>query len=153
MENFENSNITDPTINSLQINSRAKEYIKETANWAQFLSIIGFIFIGLLIVFSFFVGTIFSFLENEFISFPFPLFLFSALYLAIAFLYFFPVYYLYKFSSGVKKAISLNDAVALETSLKNLKSHYKFIGIFTMIIIGFYALTFVFAIIAGFMFG
>lgn len=124
------------------------KYIKETANWAQLLSIIGFIFVGLIVIGSIFAGTMLSQFE-EFAALPFPGFLISFIYLLIAIIYFFPVYYLYKFSSEVKRAIAFKDSKALESGLKNLKSHYKFLGIATIIVFGFYLLAFIIAILAG----
>jgi len=53
-------------------------------------------------------------------------------------IYFFPVYYLYNFSSKLKDAIRLNSEVILENSFKNLKSHYKFMGIVLLIFLVIY---------------
>jgi hypothetical protein len=49
----------------------------------------------------------------------------SAIYIIIALFYFFPVYYLFQFSSKWK--LSSNDNDLINSSFEYLKSHYKFI--------------------------
>lgn len=137
----------------LQLDSSAKDFLKEIGKWAYFLSIIGFIGLGFLVLIAIFAGAIFSTIGSSMpgmgaygSSFGAGL---TFAYLLIAALYFFPIYYLYKFSSNVKKAFRDNDSAVLADSLGYLKSHYKFIGILMIIMLGIYALFFVFAIIAG----
>jgi hypothetical protein len=68
-------------------------------------------------------------------------------------LYFFPVYYLNKFASNAKIALKNNDSESLATSFEFLKSHYKFIGILSVIILCLYVFIFVIAMIAAAAFG
>ena len=42
---------------------------------------------------------------------------------------FFPAYYLFNFSSKMRRALRNNDQLVLTDSLKNLKSYFKFYGI------------------------
>lgn len=138
----------------LQLDSTAKDFLKETAKWAYFLSIIGFIGIGFLLLIAVFAGTIFSSLGTMQgmggmgASFGAAM---GAAYFLMAALYFFPVYYLFKFSSNAKKAFRDNDSAALTESFGYLKSHYKFFGILMIILLSIYALFFVFAILGGLM--
>ena len=62
------------------------------------------------------------------------------LYLAFAVLYYFPISYLYQFSENTKKAIENNDNNAIRDAFEFLKSHYKFMGILTIILLSFYAI-------------
>jgi hypothetical protein len=126
-----------------------KDYIMETAKWSKFLSIIGFIFvgfmsiIGILMLFSF-GGTLFSNAVglNNIPGFPTGMIsLVGIIYFGIALLYFFPVYYLYMFARKTKNAILCNDNQLLAEGFSKLKSHYKFIGILTLIIVCFYAIS------------
>jgi len=75
--------------------------------------------------------------------------LIGVFYFALAAIYFFPVYYLNKFATNAKRAFRENDSEALTSSFEYLKSHYKFIGIFTLSIMILYGLILVFAVIAG----
>lgn len=137
----------------LQLDESAKDFLKETAKWAYFLSIIGFIGIGLLVLIAIFAGTFFSLMSNTVPgmaaaggSFGF---MFSIIYLIMALLYFFPVYFLNKFASNAKKAFRDNDSEALTNSFQYLKSHYKFIGILTVILLVLYGVILIFAVIVG----
>lgn len=138
----------------LQLDQTAKDFLKETAKWAYFLSIVGFVGIGLMLVIAVFAGTIFASMGSAMggafgSSFGAAM---GFVYVFIAAIYFFPVFYLFKFSVNAKKAFRENDSEALSSSLGYLKSHYKFIGIFMAAILALYALIFVFGII-GALFG
>jgi hypothetical protein len=65
--------------------------------------------------------------------------------LGLAIIYFFPVYYLLQFSNKMKKALVDKNEDTLAKAFEMLKSHYKFIGVFTIITLSLYAL---FAIVA-----
>lgn len=136
---------------NLQLTADSQSFLKETAKWAYFLSILGFVGIGLLVLLSLFMGTIFSKLGvfgNNFS--PAPMMgvgFITFLYLIMAVLYFFPVYYLFQFASKAKAAFSKNDNETLTTSLEYLKSHYKFMGILAIVIFSLYGVIFLFSLI------
>ncbi|SFD71538.1 DUF5362 family protein [Flavobacterium phragmitis] len=139
----------------LQLDTTAKDFVKEIAKWAYFLSIIGFIGIGLLLIIAVFAGAIFSAMGSTMPgmgayggSFGAAM---GAIYFLMAAFYFFPVYYLFKFSSNAKKAFRDNDSEALTSSFGYLKSHYKFIGILMIVLLAIYALFFLFAVLGGLM--
>jgi hypothetical protein len=67
----------------------------------------------------------------------------------IALLVFFPSLYLFNFASKMKRAFQGNDQQVLTASLKNLKSFFKFYGIFTVVILSFYALIIIAAIVGA----
>jgi hypothetical protein len=137
----------------LQLNQKSKDFLQETAKWSYFLSILGFIGIGFMVLIAIFASTIFSAMANSVPGMGAMGGSFGAvmtiMYLIIAAIYALPVYYLFKFSSNVKIAFKENNAEALTDGLGYLKSHYKFIGILTLVFVGFYVLAIVFAIIGG----
>lgn len=137
----------------LHLTDASKSFLREATKWSYFLSIVGFVFIGFIVLVALFAGTIFSrigqmggeagafgAIGGTFIT---------ILYLIIALVYFFPVYYLYKFSAEAKIAFRDNDNESLTSSFEYLKSHYKFVGILTLITLSFYALMIVFFLLAG----
>ena len=73
----------------------------------------------------------------------------GVIYLVFALLYFLPINYLYKFSSNMKHAISTNNQASLTSAFEYLKSHYKFIGIITLVVIGLYILMFLILMVNG----
>ena len=125
---------------NLVIDWRSKEFLKETAKWTKFLAILGFVGIGLMVLGS----LVMLFATSSLMSngdFPFGGKIFMMLlYLAFAVLYYFPISYLYQFSENTKKAIENNDNNAIRDAFEFLKSHYKFMGILTIILLSFYAI-------------
>ena len=71
------------------------------------------------------------------------------IYLGMAVIYFFPIYYLYLFAQKIKKAVNSTSQSDLEGGFENLKSCFKFLGIFTIVIISVYILIFLVAFVAG----
>lgn len=136
----------------LQLDQTAKEFLKETAKWAYFLSILGFVGIGLMLLVAVFAGSLFASMGSMpgmgAMGGSFGTIM-GVFYFFIAALYFFPVYYLNKFASNAKKAFKDNDTEALTVSLGYLKSHYKFIGILMLSILVLYAIIFVFGILGA----
>lgn len=133
---------------SLNITPEAAGYLKESGSWGRFLAIMGFVFIGLVILVGLFAGAVLGQIGAPMgISGGF----FSILYLLIGLLYFFPVWYLFKFATNARSAIDRKDGQALTTSLENLKSMFKFMGIFMIIILALYAVAIVFGLAGALM--
>jgi len=126
-------------------------FLKETSTWTYFLSILGFIGIGLMILGGLFFSLALNLMPggNPYAGLGVDMSYFGMIYVIIALFYFFPVLYLFNFSRKMKSALSSNNNDELTAAFSNLKSHYKFIGIFTIVIISIYVLIFVFAMIAG----
>src|SRR5690606_31016392 len=68
----------------------------------------------------------------------------TVFYILMAVLYFFPIYYLFQFSAKMKAALAQRNSVLLEQAFENMKSHYKFMGILMIVLLGFYAIALVF---------
>ena len=147
-----NSTLDSPAGSSsnLGLSPESLGFLNETRKWTHFLSILGFIFVGLIAIFSLFIG---SFLDTFNSSMggglPFPSIIITIVYFAFALLYFVPTIYLFRFSARLKGALVTNDPVLLTEAFGNLKSLFKFWGIFSIIIISIYALFFIFAIVMG----
>jgi hypothetical protein len=138
-ENFEN-----------QLTSAAVGFLQESAKWSKFMAIIGFIGIGLMVLVSLFMAIGFSAMSASTMpELPFPMSVFSILYVLFAAIYFFPVYYLYQYATKTSAALHSKNKQLLADGLENLKSHHKFLGIFTLIIVSLYGFIFVFAILGG----
>ena len=137
----------------MKLNESAKDFLKETAKWAYFLSILGYVGIGFIVLAGLFAGTLFSAMGkmNPAMSSMGSSFgiVMTVIYLLIGAIYFFPVYYLNKFASNAKMACATNDSDKLTISFQYLKSHYKFIGIMTLVVFSLYLLMIIGAIIGG----
>ena len=136
-------------LEQLKITPSAKGFLKETASWCKFLSILGFISLGLLLLGSFFIGVLYSSLPQVATA-PFNLgTIMTVFYVVVIIIYIFPIYYLYQFSAKVKKALLLKDDEVLTSAFEMLKSHYKFIGVFTIITVSIYLLIATSAVMRG----
>ena len=133
--------------NSIIGNKQIVGYLLETSKWAKFLAIIGYVGIGIIVLMALFASVIFSSLSQT-AQIPFPSGVFTFIYLLIAVCYYFPVAYLYKFSQQMKKGLTSGDTNAITLGFENLKSHYKFMGIFMIVVLSLYGVIFVF----GFLF-
>jgi len=136
------------------ITPEIKGYLLETAKWGKFLSIVGFVGIGFMILGGIFFSTIMANLgamggEEFGAAALMGTGFMSAIYIVIALIYFFPCLYLYRFSTKIKTALNHNDEAFLTEAFKNLKSIFKFMGIFTAVILGFYAFMIVLGLLGG----
>lgn len=137
MEENENKGIT--------LSEVALRHIGQTAKWAQFLAIIGFVGTALIVVAGLFMGTVMSSLSqfggSEMANFPSAWL--SGIYIVLGGIYFIPSWFLYKFSTETRTALSGSDEGILTEALSNLRRTFKFMGIMTIVIIGLYVLVFV----------
>lgn len=80
----------------------------------------------------------------------FPMWVLGLAYLVLAGVYYIPVTYLYRFSVQMNLAIKRHDEILYTSGFANLKSLFKFFGIFTIVLLVIYALALVGAIAAQF---
>ncbi|WP_340112406.1 DUF5362 family protein [Maribellus mangrovi] len=148
----ENNNQTVPQ--KLEVNDQIIEQLISAGKWAKFLAILGFVFIGFMVLMGFMISVIMSFMPSgPFRHMPIPGFLFGFVYLVIGIVYFFPILYLLRFSTNIQQAISTNNTLKMLKAFENLKSHYRYIGIVMIVMLGLYLLTFVFMVFAGMLAG
>lgn len=148
-QNIPEETQAEPIKESLEITDEIKDQLSQAGGWGKFLSILGFIFMGFMILFGFMMSAMMAFVPNQYGGLPFPTFLFGFIYLVIAIVYFFPILYLYRFSSGIKQALRLNNQNQLAKAFLYLKAHYRFMGILMIVFIGIYILAFILMVFFG----
>jgi len=125
------------------LSDEALDYLQSTAKWTQFISIVGFVIIGLLTLGGISFMVIGSSLPGmEF--FPMAGGIIGASYLIVALIIFAPVFYLYRFSTNLRIALRGGQEAALTEGFRYLRAHYRFVGIILLIVIGLYAIAFLF---------
>jgi len=135
--------------NDMALTGSIRSYLSETAKWTQFISIVWFVMIGFMVLFALFFGSMiqsspfYSRYNSGGGSFV------TITYIIMAVVYFFPAYYLYNFSVNMKSALNVKSLQDLDAAFKNLKSHYKFMGILTIIGISLFILFFLMGVVAG----
>ena len=140
--------------NDFFLNEESLKHIKETAQWAKFLSIIGFVFIGLMIVLGVVMIFVIPSLNQKIsgLSGTSPMVnsvYFSIFYFILAAAYFFPVLYLFRFSNQSLKAIKNKKHKFLTSAFKQLKNHFKFVGILIIVSLSLYVLAILSIMIGG----
>lgn len=144
---MENLDVTEiETKNELVLEVQAEVYLRETRKWAKFLAIVGFIFMGIMVLAAI---AMFAFSGSMGSIMPFPMAGIGFLYLVIAGMYCIPIYYLLQFSNKTKQALDSQNTQTLTESMGYLKSHYKFIGIFTIVMLALYPIGIIVAIVIG----
>ena len=142
-----NYNQDNPNIFSLEIDEHAKHTFIEMARWTKFLSIMGFIFLGLMLLGGVAIAMLASSLPS---SSPFAIFGpmgTLAYFLVIVAVTFYPVYALMKFSTGIKPALNNQDKFRFNAALTSLKNTFKYYGILMIAFIGLYGIIIVVAVI------
>ena len=132
----------------LSLSTRGRDSLSETARWAKFLSILTFIFAGFIALIGIFAGTFFSAMGLD-TGLPIAGGALTIFYLFIAGLTFLPGLFMYRFATYAKQAVRDQSTGALDDSLVNMKSLFKFYGIATLIVLVIYGLIFLIAIVSG----
>ncbi|MBE0649702.1 MAG: hypothetical protein IH595_02565 [Bacteroidales bacterium] len=132
----------------LIFNDEIKRDVAETAKWGTFLAILGYIGVGLILLGSVIMMAVWSAIS----AMDHSGFLGRSKYLVIiyfifAIIYFFPVHFLYKFSSKAKDGLRFNDQKQMTASFKNLKSLYQYTGILAIVILALYTVIIVFGVV------
>ena len=139
--------------NDLQVTPQGQSYLAECAKWGKFLAIMGFICCGIMIVIAFFLPVLMTQLPPyNTMSTAYSAGVkigMTIVYLLISLLFFFPCFYLYKFSVKMQAALKTVSQENFDEALMNMKSIFKFYGIFTIIILSFYALVFIVGIVTA----
>ena len=144
---------TNENLFGLEFDQQAASYITETAKWSRFLSIVSFVFLGLFILGILFAGSLIISTLSGGMSYDSAGSSFGGLiisiYLVIAVILTIPNIFRYQFATKALRAIRNNDQTLLNESLGKLKTYNKYWGILTIIIISFYVLIFLFAVLGA----
>lgn len=116
----------------LKINNSIKENLLIAAKWARFLAVIGFIFTGFMGIASLFM------LVTSLASGFAPLMLMAVIYIGMTIVMIFPALYLIRFAGSVEKGLNSNKQGEFDYAIQNLKSLFKFMGIYTIVLISLY---------------
>ncbi|NEM96531.1 DUF5362 family protein [Pontibacter burrus] len=133
-----------PAPQGLNLNLASEDFLKNTAKWGKFLAIVGFVGVGFMVLVGVFAGATFGTAMSQFGGGAAGGAFFTFFYLLFAALYFFPVLYLYRFSDKMQDGLRMQNEELVTESFRNLKSLFKFMGILTIVIIGFYGLAIIF---------
>lgn len=142
MEELDNAPVQEKPVMG---NEKIEAYLKETAKWGKFLAIVGYVLMGILVLVAIAMMLGMSALSKATGHSFFSVWI-GMIYILLAGVYYVPITYLYRFSVRIKQAVLNNNEEAYTTAFQNLKSLFKFLGIFTIVILAIYALALVVAL-------
>jgi hypothetical protein len=129
----------------IEIEQQTLTHLNTTRKWAMFLAIIGFIFLGLIIIIGLIAGTFLTAFNSGEKGLGIPESLMFVPILLLAVIFFFPVLFLFRFSKHTSHAIQTLDKLELHKAIKNLKSYFAYIGILIIIIFSLYVVVLIVA--------
>ena len=129
----------------IEIEQEILKHLDATRKWTMFIAIIGFIFLGLLIVIGIIAGTFLSAFKTSGTDLGLPESIIFILLLILAVIYYLPLHFLFLFSKHAAHAVQKLDRQELHKALKNLKLYFAFTGILIIIVLSFYLIALIIA--------
>jgi len=129
----------------IEIEGESLNHLNTTRKWTMFLAIMGFIFLGIMMLVGIIAGVFLSAFDTGLESTGISGMLMGLFIILMGVVYFFPILYLFRFSKHTAKAISTLDKEELYKAIKNLKSYFVYIGILIIIVLAVYAVALVVA--------
>lgn len=129
----------------MEVETETLVHLNTTRKWAMFLAIIGFIFLGLMILIGLIAGTFLTAFNSGEKGLGIPESLLFVPVLLLAVIYFFPVLFLFRFSKHTSHAIQTLDKMDFHKAVKNLKYYFAYIGILIIVILSLYIVVLIIA--------
>lgn len=139
MNTFEQGPINNELDQKIVLTEDSINNLDTIWRWASFFSILGFIMIAFLILLGIIMGFVASAFNNSTTS-PLVMYGIMIFYFIFASIYFYPILLLFRFSSWTKKAIRNKSSLDFSLALKNLKGHFQYVGIMTIVLFAIYIL-------------
>ncbi|GAA4375311.1 DUF5362 family protein [Hymenobacter koreensis] len=121
----------------LTLSQTDQQHLSDTRRWTKFLAIVGLVLSGFIILAGASFGLFSSAISGSYQGMGA---VGLVAYLLLGLVYLIPCVYLLRFSSSLGTALREQDQNALTHALSNHKSFYKFISIFLIVTLVFYAL-------------
>lgn len=133
---------TQSNLFELQVDPVATVYLRGAARWAKFLSVVGFIFCGLSLVMAVVFASVFANLFNSLGSGGLGKSggWLGVVFACISLLNFIPCFHLYNFANRMQLALDHNDQEQLNSSFRNMRSFYRFVGVMMIVCMGLWLL-------------
>ena len=122
----------------MEISPETLSNLNATRKWTTFLSVFGFITIGLFLFVILVTGTFLTTFKLKEVNHDIQQLVMIIVIIVVAIIYFLSVLYLFRFSKYTRDAVHYHDVKKLEKAFKNLKSYFTYIGIILIIALAFY---------------
>lgn len=129
-------NLNEPR--KIEIEQATLKHLNIIRKWAMFFAILGFIFVGLIIIAGVTAGTFLSLFNSGQMNTGFPEWIVIAILVCVALLYFFPVLFLFRFSKHTAIAIQTLSKDELREAIRYLRACFVYMGIMTIVVLCIY---------------
>lgn len=122
----------------IEIGSEILNNLNSTRKWTTFLSVLGFIFLGLLIVAGLTTSLFLTTFKTQEANLGIPESAMIIIFVVVGAIYFFPVFFLFRFSRKTRDAILHLDSKKLLKGLNNLRLYFMYIGVMVIVVLSIY---------------
>ena len=126
-------------VKKIELDKKSLVNLNVSRKWAMFIAITGFIFLGLILIIGVISSTFLLVFKPGGAGADVPGILTILIFTVLTIAYFFPVFFLFRFSKFAKQAILTIDKKLLDKALKNLKLFFVYLGVFIIIVLLLYA--------------
>lgn len=129
----------------IDIGPETLKNLNSTRKWTMFLAVLGFIFLGIILITGVATGTFLAAFKSREVGLGLPESLILALFVVIAIVLYLPVLFLFRFSRNTRDAVQNRDKQKLERAFRNLRIYFTYFGILVIIILSLYLLALILA--------
>lgn len=122
----------------IEIGSEILNNLNSTRKWTTFLSVLGFIFLGLLIVAGLTTSLFLTTFKTQEANLGIPESAMIIIFVVVGAIFFFPVFFLFRFSRKTRDAIQNLDSKKLLKGLNNLRLYFTYIGVMVIVVLSIY---------------
>jgi hypothetical protein len=127
-----------PEEKKIEIGPETLKNLNATWKWTMFLSVLGYIFLGLLIIAGLATSTFLTAFKTREANLGIPESMFIVVILVGAAIYFFPIFFLFRFSRNTRDAIQNHDSKKLDKAFRNLRIYFTYTGILVIVVLSIY---------------
>jgi hypothetical protein len=121
--------------NKVELGEKSLLILNKARKWTMFLSVTGFIFLGLIIIIGMLTGTFLSAFNLSDKTPGMPDFLLMSGFGIAAIVNFFPIFFLYRFSVHAANGVSTRNPEEIHKAFRFLKRFFLFIGVLLIVAI------------------
>lgn len=127
----------------MEIGPEVLNCLNSTRKWTTFLSILGFIVLGLLIIAGLTASFFFATFKTREANLGIPESIMIILFIIAGAIYFFPVFFLFRFSRNTRDGIQKLNPLKLQKGFNNLRLYFTYIGIMVIVVLSIYVIALV----------
>jgi hypothetical protein len=127
-----------PENKRIEVEQDTLAQLNTARKWAMFLAIMGFIFLGLVLIIGLLAGTFLTAFSTGQKGLGIPESMMFIPIILLGAIYFFPVLFLFRFSKHTSHAVNTLSKIEFHKAVKNLKAYFAYIGILIIIILSLY---------------